>query len=227
MVSRVLSGFLLTGVCLGLVSGASAASMSGQGRVTGFREAVEELGFQRSVLDQYRSNVESIDFDALRLQAEQGDANAQFKLGEAFWRGFGVGIDYERANYWLSKAAAQQHVDALVPLAVMYERGQSGIADPKRAAELYFEASQQGDDWALAQLARLYIAGEGIRQDVSYGLKLLHQLAAMEHYAALVSLGDYARRGWKGRLLTTGKLLTILSGHWQRGARLHPHALLT
>lgn len=198
MISRVLSGFLLTGVCLGLATGVTAAPISGQGRTTGFREALEERGFQRSALDEYRTNVESIDFDALRLQAKQGDADAQFKLGEAFWRGFGVGIDYERAHHWLSKAAAQQHVDALVPLAVMYERGHYDIADPKRAAELYFEASQQGDDWALAQLARLYIGGEGVRQDVRYGLKLLHQLADLEHYAALVYLGDYAEEGLEG-----------------------------
>ncbi|MGG9999890.1 tetratricopeptide repeat protein [Pseudovibrio ascidiaceicola] len=198
MISRAFFAFLLTGVFSCSVQEVSAASVVELGRSGRIQEVLEENAFPRSILEEHRTRVEIIDFDALRLQAEQGDADAQYQLGRAFWAGEGVALNYEKAFYWLTKANEQEHVDARVPLATMYERGYHVFADYKRAAELYFEASQQGDDWALAQLATMYISGEGVKKDVNYGLKLLHQLADLEHYAALVYLGDYAEEGLEG-----------------------------
>ncbi|EEA95641.1 SEL1-like repeat protein [Pseudovibrio sp. JE062] len=195
MISRVLSAFLLTSVCMGFVQGVCAAPYAEQERGAGLREVLEQRGYKRSVLEEHRSKVESIDFDELRLRAEQGDVNAQYQLGESFWLGDGVALDYEQAHYWLTKAVEQQHVDAKVLLAIIYERGHFVVPDPERAAELYFEAAQLGDDWAQAQLGRLYVDGEGVRKDVAYGLKILKQLAALEHYVALDFLGDFAKEG--------------------------------
>lgn len=45
--------------------------------------------------------------------AEQGDANSQFFLGEAYLDGNDVSKDYKKGVYWLRKAAAQGHEDAI------------------------------------------------------------------------------------------------------------------
>ena len=43
----------------------------------------------------------------LRADAEQGDADAQYALGNAYWYGGGVDKDQRAAMRWYSKAAEQ------------------------------------------------------------------------------------------------------------------------
>lgn len=45
--------------------------------------------------------------------AEQGDAEAQYLVGAAYSRGFGVKQDYSEAVKWWLKAAEQGHADAI------------------------------------------------------------------------------------------------------------------
>ena len=44
--------------------------------------------------------------DRYRLAAEQGDAHAQYNLGNAYGRGQGVPQDYVYAHMWLNLAAS-------------------------------------------------------------------------------------------------------------------------
>lgn len=45
--------------------------------------------------------------------ATQGNARAQFKVGEAYWNGSGAGMNKLQARLWLEKAAQQQDADAI------------------------------------------------------------------------------------------------------------------
>ena len=53
--------------------------------------------------------------------AEQGDADAQYNLGRAYWLGDGVSEDKPQAVYWWSKAAEHGNADAIELLKVYYE----------------------------------------------------------------------------------------------------------
>ena len=44
--------------------------------------------------------------------AEQGDADAENNLGNAYSNGQGVPKSYTKANYWFTKAAEQGEADA-------------------------------------------------------------------------------------------------------------------
>lgn len=46
----------------------------------------------------------------IRAVAEQGDADAQFKLGDRYTKGTGVPEDLEQALLWFHKAAEQENV---------------------------------------------------------------------------------------------------------------------
>lgn len=48
----------------------------------------------------------------LKVLAEQGDAEAQFKLGNRYKQGKGVGKNFRQAVEWLTKAAEQGHSGA-------------------------------------------------------------------------------------------------------------------
>ncbi len=45
--------------------------------------------------------------------AEQGDAEAQFKLGKSYCCGYAAGYDTSKALYWMCKAGKQGHIDAI------------------------------------------------------------------------------------------------------------------
>ena len=47
-----------------------------------------------------------------RKAAEQGHAEAQYRLGEGYWFGEGVGQDYYEADKWYRRTADQGHTEA-------------------------------------------------------------------------------------------------------------------
>ena len=54
--------------------------------------------------------------------AEQGDADAQYNLGDMYARGDGVPEDDAEAVKWLRLAAEQGHADAQFSLDIMLQR---------------------------------------------------------------------------------------------------------
>lgn len=66
------------------------------------------------------------DSEAVRwytMAAEQGDADAQFNLGNAYYHGRGVRRDYRQAAYWWQRAADQGDSGAMHNLQTLYSSG--------------------------------------------------------------------------------------------------------
>ena len=59
-----------------------------------------------------------------------GDAEAMFQLNLCYYHGKGIAIDYDRANYWLERAAEQGHPTASATLRAL--EGNTGLSDAKR-----------------------------------------------------------------------------------------------
>jgi TPR repeat protein len=102
-----------------------------------------------------------------RKAANQGDADAQFNLGESYRNGQGVSQDYAQAAAWYRKAAEQGDSLAQVNLGVLYDHGQGVRKDYKQAAAWYRKAAEQGNPRAQSNLSESYIKGQGVRK--SYG----------------------------------------------------------
>lgn len=62
-------------------------------------------------------------FASLRKAAEQGDIDAQYKLGNCYYNGNGVSEDKAEAVKWYRKAAEQGNVDAQYSLGNCYSNG--------------------------------------------------------------------------------------------------------
>ena len=88
------------------------------------------------------------DLSAVRAQAEQGDAGAQFALGTMYQYGQGVAQDYGEALRWWRSAAEQGLLDATLALGNLYAGG-TGIAKDDVQAYMWFDIAtrQTGDDW--------------------------------------------------------------------------------
>jgi hypothetical protein len=101
-----------------------------------------------------------------RPLAEQGDAGAQFNLGQLYVNGQGILQDHVQARQWYEKAAAQGHADAEVNLGILYVVGQ-GVPQDYKMAEYWLRLSaNHGNAMALTKLGLMYERGNGVPQDV-------------------------------------------------------------
>jgi len=77
--------------------------------------------------------------------AEQGDADAQNKIGEIYERGIGGEPDYVKAAYWYRKAAEQGLEKAQINLGFLLEKGLGVKKDLNAALAWYRKASKLPD----------------------------------------------------------------------------------
>jgi len=136
---------------------------------------------------------------ALRRSAEQGNAEAQFRLGVIYGNGDGVDIDHDAAIEWFNQAARQGHENALITLAWMYANGAGIEVDEDRARELYLLAADHGSAKAQYVVATMYrFAQYGVAKDVE---KALH------YYTQAANQGFATAQFALGKLLVEGKLV--------------------
>ena len=77
--------------------------------------------------------------------AEQGDASAQYNLGQIYRQGKGVPQDYKTAVQWWKLAAEQGHASAQSNLGVRYINGQGVLQDYVRAHMWFNIAASSGN----------------------------------------------------------------------------------
>lgn len=101
----------------------------------------------------------------LKKQADAGDAEARFGLGNVNARGEGVPPDFTQAVRWYRLAAVQGDVSAQFSLALRYARGEGVAQDYTQAVKWYRLAAEQGDDGSQFNLGVMYYHGRGVAQD--------------------------------------------------------------
>lgn len=97
--------------------------------------------------------------------AEQGAAEAQFRMGLMHKFGWGAERDHSVAARWFQAAAGQSHPEAQAELALYYKDGRGVARDLKLAAAWFEKASHQGVGIAQLNLGRFYLAGTGVAKD--------------------------------------------------------------
>ena len=100
-----------------------------------------------------------------RLAAEQGNAAAQYNLGQMYRKGQGVPQDYAEAVKWYRRAADQGDAYAQHDLGVMYDKGWGVPQDYAEAMRWYRKAATQGYASAQFNVGRMYYTGRGVLQD--------------------------------------------------------------
>lgn len=95
-------------------------------------------------------------FEQTMQAAEQGDADAQIQLSNAYFSGKGIRKSLQEAGRWAMKAARLGHVGAQGILGLLYERGEGAERSLAQAVHWYWKAAEQGNVFAQNQLLRLY-----------------------------------------------------------------------
>jgi TPR repeat protein len=125
---------------------------------------------------------------ATRKEAEQGNANAQYNLGNAYYLGQGVPQDYTQAAVWYRKAAEQGIQYAQLNLGNAYRTGQGVTQDYAEAVVWYRKAAEQRDADAQNNLGMAYQNGIGVPQDYAQAAVWYRKAAEQENASAQVGL---------------------------------------
>ena len=106
------------------------------------------------------SPAENEDFMKLKRSAEQGNAEAQYKLGLMYDIGKEVDQDYQKAFKWYEKSANQGLASSQSKLGSMYRYGKGVEVNHAKASEWYWKAYEQGNEEAHYQLGTIYISNK-------------------------------------------------------------------
>jgi TPR repeat protein len=154
-------------------------------------------------------------FAPAAFAAPQGDAVAQYKLGEAYRLGQDVPRDYAEAARWFRKAADQGDASAQYSLGEMSYKGQGVTQDYAEAVKWYRKIADQGEspDVALFQgtVALNYEDGKGVPQD--------YVLAHMWYNLAASRSGPWQTMESRGRDRVAAKMTAAQIAEAQRLAR--------
>ncbi len=123
--------------------------------------------------------------------AEQGDAQAQFVLGN--YRS--AAKDYVEAFKWYRLSAEQGHLKAQVELGTSYYYSINVAGDPAESVRWFKMAAEQGNEYAQSTLAYIYYYGRGLPQDYAEALKWYRLSAEQGDSFSQNSLGVMYRNG--------------------------------
>ena len=123
-----------------------------------------------------------------RMEAEQGDAEAAYRIGECYKYGMGVPKNKMEAIRWYRVAAEQGHADAL------HELVEHTCLDD---VEIVKWLRKLGDVDAQAQyrLGKIYECGRGIPKDNIESVRWYHKAAERGHFFAQFHLGLCYKNG--------------------------------
>ena len=113
----------------------------------------------------FSGSVSGQDFEETKRLAEQGDATAQYNLGNMYDSGRVVPENDAEAVRWYRLAAEQGDAAAQNNLGFMYARGEGVPEDDVEAVKWYRLAAEQGDATAQTNLGVMYAIGAGLRQN--------------------------------------------------------------
>ena len=130
--------------------------------------------------------------------ADQGNADAQSRLGFMYQKGDGVPRSEVAAANWYRKAADQGNAGGQVLLGLFYEEGRGGLQkDDREATRLYRLAADQGNADGQNNLGVNYRDGlGGVSKDDREAARLFKLSADQGNYLAQRNLGVMYANGW-------------------------------
>ncbi|MEM9123596.1 MAG: tetratricopeptide repeat protein [Pseudomonadota bacterium] len=114
-----------------------------------------------------------------KLEAESGNTEAMWLIGNMYYSGNGVKEDPNEAVLWYRKAADLGHTESQVTLAAMYRTGNGVSQSSEEAAVLLYAAAEAEHPIAMFDLAEMFLTGEDdtVAQDPFHAYQWYRQSA--------------------------------------------------
>ena len=128
------------------------------------------LGYFMNWLNIYDLNsAECFECPGISLQsiraAEFGDTDAQYELGMYYMSGVGVGVDLEKAVFWLEQVAEKGYAKAQFQAGMCYYLDYDDVLAVGRSTYWFEKAAEQGHARAQYMFGSCYFVGDGVEQD--------------------------------------------------------------
>lgn len=136
--------------------------------------------------------------DDIATKAEHGDAEAQYRLGQACLRGQGVKKDAAKAFALLQKAAAQGHAEATGGLGYFHANGLTVKKDLAAAAEWFRQGAEKGGPRSQLNYGQALLNGRGVKADETEGMKWIEKALAQNLPHACFAKGEFFYHGLHG-----------------------------
>ena len=109
--------------------------------------------------------------------ADQGNADAEWRVADLYAAGEGVVKDVHASLYWLRKAAENGQPQAEVVLGMNYRDGRNVERDPQKAFDWFLRAAKQGHVDAQVSVAQMYEEGDAIPRDYAQAVRWYRRAA--------------------------------------------------
>ncbi|MBF0186118.1 MAG: sel1 repeat family protein [Magnetococcales bacterium] len=128
-------------------------------------------------------NLQAGERERLLQRAEQGDREAQYRLGERYFEGTEGAVDYGQAMYWWRMAARQKDPRAQNGIGTLYDNGKGVAKDYHEAAKWFRLAANQGHLMARRNLGWMHEKGQGFPVDLvkAYQWQYLAEMSRNRH----------------------------------------------
>ena len=131
----------------------------------------------------------------LEVDAEKGNAKAQFKLAVKYADGVGFEKSNEKALSWYRKSADQGDSDAQANLGIMYQNGISVQKSNEQAVSWYRKSADQGNASGQNLLGVMYFMGTGVEKDDKQAVIWFRKSADQGNSQAQLNLGVMYKNG--------------------------------
>jgi len=144
-------------------------------------------------------------FNEAMADAEEGDAKAQYKIGEMYEKGRGTPKDLKQAFKWYQKASEQYYMKAQYRLGYMYYSGAGVSINKAKAFTFLRKPAAHGNVRAQFYLGHLYSTGQGVEKDTQKALMWYRRSSLGGFKLAKKLLGEHNTASG-----------TILQGKWMK-----------
>jgi len=127
--------------------------------------------------------------------AEQGHAGAQYSLGNCYYYGQGVPMDFVKAAEWWQKSAEQGNAQAQNTLGMCYLNGNGVTKDDAKSFEWTRKSAEQGDANGQCRLGNHYFKGMGVPKDYAKALEWYRKSVDQGGCVAQYKLGNCYETG--------------------------------
>lgn len=124
--------------------------------------------------------------------AEKGFAASQYSMGNIYYYGQGVDVDYTEAMKWFALAAEQGQPKAQCNLGACYYYGQGTDVDYEQAFKWYYKSAEQEEPNALYNLGTCYMEGQGTEADTTKAIECFSKAAKLGHPGAEARISLYS-----------------------------------
>lgn len=126
---------------------------------------------------------ELIDND-FEVEANRGNAEAQYNLGKLYYIGIDDEPDFEKAIYWFKKSAEQGYINAIYNLGICYYYGQGVEQNHDQAKEYFRIAANSGHAMAQYKLANCLYFNKGNKEEILEAIMWFERAASQNILAA-------------------------------------------